>query len=70
MQNVAGLALKYSNLRLFEKHTVAELLWGYQPKFPRIIHYLLKELDMLPTWGIYVGVNTFGFDCRVISIIW
>ena len=58
LQSAASLAVKYSGLQLFEQHTVSELLWGYQPKFPSVIQYLLLELNMLPTWGIYVGVNT------------
>lgn len=62
VQTAAHLALVFSGLQLFEKHTVSELLWGYQPKFPSVIQYLLEELHMLPTWGIYVGATANGTD--------
>jgi len=67
VQTAAHLALVFSGLQLFEKHTVSELLWGYQPKFPSVIQYLLEELHMLPTWGIYVGVITlYELNCFMI----
>jgi len=59
LQTAARLAVEYAGLQLFEQHTVSQLLWGYQPKFPRLVEFLLKELNMLPTWGIYVGVIMF-----------
>jgi len=44
-------------MQLFEQHSVYQLLWGYQPKFPSVIQYLLKSIGMqVPTFGIYVGV--------------
>jgi len=58
LQDAVSLAVKYSGLKLFEQHTVSELLWGYQPKFPAVIQYFLTELNMVPIWGIYVGVIT------------
>jgi len=57
LQRAAALAVKYSGLKLFEHHTVLELLWGYQPKFPYIVEHLLNDLGLIPTWGIYVGVR-------------
>jgi len=66
IQTIAGLALRFAGLQLFEQHTVSELLWGYHPKFPALIQHLLEELNLLPTWGIYVGVITISaavFQC-------
>ena len=63
LKSLAALAVKYSGLKLFERHNVSQLLWGYQPKFPIVIESLLKKLNMIPTWGIFVGVITLKFNC-------
>ena len=70
LQEVAHIAVVLSELQLFEKHKVSDLLWGYQPKFPYLIQRLLVHLKMLPTWGIYVGVITlFVFIFNVVGSI-
>jgi len=57
LQRAVSLAVEYAGMKLFEQHSVYQLLWGYQPKFPSVIQYLLTRLGMMPTWGIYVGVT-------------